>query len=256
MLSVWRCLYADWYQMKHTSFLWLHLGLPCMWCAVYLAYIYGRPPEVADMYMNYMQMLGIVLPLLSSLICGMVAAQESQAGHFQNVLIRTRLKEMSYVSKLLFVWGCGSLAVLLAAVLLGVGASLVLNIHHLPYELFIKGALYLALSSGILYVIHLWISFTWGMGASILAGGAGTLVAALMITSIGDSLWHYIPWAWSARMVSSEAMLTMGILTEPYSLYLEQDIQKGWIWVVSVTMAGLILSLIWFRYWDGGRANE
>lgn len=256
MAAIWRCLHADCYKARRTPFPWLHIGVPFVWALIYLLYMHGRSPALVTLYSGYMEMLGVILPFLSGIICGMVVMQEEQAGHFQNVLIRSRIKETGYMSKLLFVWGSGCLAIVLASLLLGFGATFLLQIDHIPYSVFLLGAIYLSVSSVILYIIHLWVSFTFGMGASILLGGAGTLVAALMITSVGDAIWHYIPWGWGVRMADSTAILQLGTLTGEMRMYLQQDMQSGWLWIIPCTILLLIGSLFWFRHWEGSRHAE
>jgi len=256
MIGIWRFLYADYYKVKRTPYLWLHICLPLGWSIIYLLYIQGRQATILSLYSGYMEMLGIVLPLLSGIICGMVTMQEEQAGGFQNLFIRSRIKEIGYFSKLLYVWACGSLAIMLAAMLLGAGASFLLKMDQVPYLTFIWGAIYLSIGSGILYMIQLWVSFTFGMGVSILLGGAGTLIAALMITSVGDLIWHYIPWGWGVRMMDSMALLQLGTLTSGMRAYLEHDMQTGWLWMISVTLLMLAIHLIWFRQWEGSKHTE
>ncbi|WP_411348738.1 lantibiotic immunity ABC transporter MutG family permease subunit [Paenibacillus sp. WLX2291] len=256
MIAVWRCLHADWYKVKRTPFVWMHVGLPLIWTIVYVLYMQGRTYTMVNVYTGYMEVLGAMLPLLSGIICGMVAMQEEQAGHFQNVLTRTRIKETGYASKLLLVWGCGSLSIILSVLLLGCGISLSLDIGQVPYATFLLGAVYLLLTSAILYVIQLWVSFTFGIGASILLGGSGTLIAAIMITGLGDHIWHYIPWAWGVRMTDSIALLHMDTLTEAVQSYLKQDMATGWLWVIAVSIVTLLGSLLWFRHWEGSRTYE
>ncbi|MFD1887080.1 lantibiotic immunity ABC transporter MutG family permease subunit [Paenibacillus wenxiniae] len=256
MIAVWRCLHADWYKVKRTPFVWMHIGLPLFWTFVYLLYVQGRTYTMVNVYTGYMEVLGAMMPLLSGIICGMVATQEEQAGHFQNVLTRTRIKETGYVSKLLLVWGSGSLAIILSVLLLGGGIMLLLPGVQVPYAAFLLGAVYLLLTSVILYVIQLWVSFTFGIGASILLGGSGTLIAAIMITGLGDHIWHYIPWAWGVRMTDSIALLHMSTLTGTVQSYLEQDMATGWLWVIVASIITLLGSLLWFRHWEGKRAYE
>ncbi|WP_052723673.1 lantibiotic immunity ABC transporter MutG family permease subunit [Paenibacillus wulumuqiensis] len=256
MAALWRCLYADYYKSRHTPFLWMHIGLPLVWAIVYLLYVHGRSPVLVSLYTGYMEILGVAMPLVSGIICGMVSMQEEQAGQFQNMLVSSPVKETAYLSKLLFVWGSGSLAILLAAVLLGVGATFVLRMERLPYDTFLWGAVYLSVSSVIFYIIHLWAGFTFGIGACMIIGGVGTLVAALMITSVGDAVWHYIPWGWGVRMVDSTALLRLGTLTGEMRTYVEGDVQIGWLWIILSTAVIGIMSLIWFHSWQGSRHAE
>lgn len=50
-----------------------------------------------------------------------------------------------------------------------------------------------------IYLIHLFVGMSFGKGASMGLGIAGSLIAALMITGLGDATWKYIPWAWGVR---------------------------------------------------------
>lgn len=50
-----------------------------------------------------------------------------------------------------------------------------------------------------IYLIHLFVGMSFGKGASVGLGIAGSLIAALMITGLGDATWKYIPWAWGVR---------------------------------------------------------
>src|SRR5690606_41457400 len=70
----------------------------------------------------------------------------------------------------------------------------------IAWPIFLTATLMALVGSLPLSAIHYWISFSWGFGPSIGVGGVGLLIAALMATSIGDTIWPYVPCAWPVRL--------------------------------------------------------
>ena len=104
-----------------------------------------------------------------------------------------------------------------------------------------------------IYLIHLFVGMSFGKGASMGLGIAGSLIAALMITGLGDAVWRYIPWAWSVR-----AMDYTVLAWDRPQLYaqVKTDFSSGMIISVCCTICLLIASLVWFRSWEGGKTSE
>ena len=84
-------------------------------------------------------------------------------------------------------------------------------------------------------------------------GIAGSLIAALMITGLGDATWKYIPWAWGVR-----AMDYTVLAWDSPQLYaqVKTDFFSGMIISVCCTVCLLIASLVWFHGWEGGKNSE
>lgn len=91
------------------------------------------------------------------------------------------------------------------------------------------------------------------MNASMGLGIAGSLIAALMITGLGDATWKYIPWAWGVR-----AMDYTVLAWDSPQLYaqVKTDFFSGMIISVCCTVCLLIASLVWFHGWEGGKNSE
>ena len=104
-----------------------------------------------------------------------------------------------------------------------------------------------------IYLIHLFVGMSFGKGASMGLGIAGSLIAALMITGLGDATWKYIPWAWGVR-----AMDYTVLAWDSPQLYaqVKTDFFSGMIISVCCTVCLLIASLVWFHGWEGGKNSE
>ena len=104
-----------------------------------------------------------------------------------------------------------------------------------------------------IYLIHLFVGMSFGKGASMGLGIAGSLIAALMITGLGDATWKYIPWAWGVR-----AMDYTVLAWDSPQLYVQvkTDFFSGMIISVCCTVCLLIASLVWFHGWEGGKNSE
>ena len=145
-----------------------------------------------------------------------------------------------------------------ATILLVLGFNVLLKLP-ISWPIFIAGAIMAAIGTIPLLAIQLWISFAWGMGASIGIGGAGLLISALMGTSLGDEVWQFVPWAWPIRL----SMLPGGYLIyEP-----GKDILTNTGILINQAIIGIMISLMffsvvlfgglhWFKRWEGRKEYE
>ncbi|MDI5788941.1 lantibiotic immunity ABC transporter MutG family permease subunit [Bacillus licheniformis] len=98
------------------------------------------------------------------------------------------------------------------------------------------------------------ISCTFGMGASILAGGAGLLMTALMNTGLGDVIWKYNPWAWGIRLTGYKGIDRFVQIDPSLRSVLDGEIKQGAFIMVFAIIAVFALSIIWFIRWEGRKA--
>ena len=122
-----------------------------------------------------------------------------------------------------------------------------------PASLYLKAWILLLITMLPIYLIHLFVGMSFGKGASMGLGIAGSLIAALMITGLGDATWKYIPWAWGVR-----AMDYTVLAWDSPQLYaqVKTDFFSGMIISVCCTVCLLIASLVWFHGWEGGKNSE
>lgn len=92
---------------------------------------------------------------------------------------------------------------------------------------FLEAGAWLAAGSVTLYFIYFLISCIFGMGASILIGGAGLLMTALMNTGLGDVIWKYNPWAWGIRLTGYKGIDRFVQIDPSLRSVLDGEIKQG-----------------------------
>lgn len=92
MIALLRCIKSDFYRLRHTSILWIHLLIPLAGALIFLLYYHMTSKSSIMDIGGYLEVIGIVFPLLIGLISGMVIEQEEQTGNFQVLLATSKLK--------------------------------------------------------------------------------------------------------------------------------------------------------------------
>ncbi|MBW9146499.1 lantibiotic immunity ABC transporter MutG family permease subunit [Clostridium sp. CM027] len=247
MVALLRCIKSDFYKLRHTSILRIHLFIPLAGAFMFLLYYYGTSKNSIMDIEGYLDALAIAFPLLIGLISGIVIEQEEQAGGFQVMLCTSKSKCTTYLSKLIFLLLLGSFSIALAV---GVFA---LGFHVLPYLFYLKAGAALIIGNIFLYILHVFISLQFGKGASTGLGVSGSLISALMLTGLGDYIWHFVPWAWSVRLCNS----MVNKLNYPaFSAEIALDMQKGLFVMLFAICIAFVASLFWFRKWEGRKSYE
>lgn len=243
-----RCVKSDLYKLRHTSILWLHLLIPLVGAIVFLAY-YSSSARGTSMskISGYLEVLSITFPLLIGLISGMVMAQEEQAGDFQILLCGIESKFLTYLSKLMLLVLLGSFSIALSVGTFG------LVFQTASPLLYLTAAGALLVGNLFLYVLHVFISLQFGMGASIGLGVAGSLVSALMLTGLGDGRWQWIPWAWAVRLVDYVVLKAMN--PSLYAL-VSAELHNGFLVMIVVLCFSILASLYWFENWEGRKSHH
>lgn len=252
MASLLGLLRADLLKTRRTPFQLLHLLAPLIAGAVFLAYYSYSPWSAADKVQAYLQVLGCAFPTLIALVCSMTAEQEALAGHFQGLLALPALRIKVYASKLLLLLIYSLGAVLLAVILFGLGFREVLGEKGLGMAFYWSGAGILFGSNVFLYLFFGFVSLRFGRGPSIGIGIVGSLVAALLLTGLGDGLWPYVPFAWGVHLVSIWTVHASGT---PLPLALSQA-DYGITLCILATVAAAVLSFLWFQRWEGRSADN
>jgi ABC-2 type transport system permease protein len=104
--------------------------------------------------------------------------------------------------------------------------------------------------------IHLWISFAFGIGASVGVGILGILVAVLMgTTNLGNNIWYFLPWTYPVKM----SMFPLALLA-PSSQMIANKIIIQFILCISLSLVlsilFLLFGIIWFEKWEGRKNVE
>ncbi|UQZ35300.1 lantibiotic immunity ABC transporter MutG family permease subunit [Paenibacillus sp. PK3_47] len=252
MASITKLLSADLLKTRRTPFLLIHLLAPLTAAGLFLAYYSYSPWSSSSKILAFLQVLACALPTLIGLACAMAAEQEASAGRFQGMLALPGRKLAVYISKLLLLllFGLGSL--LLACLLFGAGFHQVLRQDGPGLLFYGNSALILSGSSIFLYLLHSFLSLRYGKGLSIGTGIVGSLVAALLLTGLGDGIWPFVPFAWGARFSSLWSVYTSGVTLSSSVSGLDAGIAA----CAAGTLLAAVLSCFWFLRWEGGSADN
>lgn len=243
-----RSICSDLYKMKRTPIPWLHVFVPLIGALAFLWYysVTGNDNSLGKLT-GFMEVLCMVFPLLIGLLCGLTAAQEEQAGSYQVILSEARSRAVAYMSKLLLLLVLSGLSVTFAVAIFSTG------IHAVPPQLYVHIVMAAWGGNVFLYILHLFVGFRFGRSASIGLGVLGTLISALMMTGLGDGIWHWISWAWSARLCANLIFRQQSPSETAFAI---TDMQYGITICLIVTLLSLAASLLWFQRWEGSKSNE
>ena len=241
-----RCIRSDFYKFRHTSMIWIHILIPLTTAILFIAYYSVSSWRAEAKISGYLEVIGVAFPLIIGLITGKAAEQEGQAGSYQTMLCGVKSRAAAYASKLVVLLLLGTLSIMIAIGVFAVG------FQTMPGMMYIKAGGLLITGSIFLYILHLFVSLRYGRGSSIGLGIVESLISALALTGLGDGKWYYIPCAWSARLCDN---LVFTWLNPSMALGYE-EIHKCLIVAACATEAAFILSLFWFKSWDGRHSYE
>ncbi|MNV84374.1 hypothetical protein D3C71_1782420 [compost metagenome] len=115
-----------------------------------------------------------------------------------------------------------------------------------------SSALILSGSTVFLYLLHGFISLRFGRGPSIGTGITGSLIAALLLTGLGEGPWPYVPFAWAARFTSIWTVTSSGTPLESAA----SETDTAILVCTAATLLAASLSCLWFQRWEGRSADN
>ncbi|MBU3092182.1 lantibiotic immunity ABC transporter MutG family permease subunit [Clostridium sp. CF011] len=247
MIALLRCIKSDFYKLRHTSIPWIHLLIPLAGAIMFLAYYRLSSFDAVKKISGYLETLAIAFPLLIGIISGIVIEQEEQAGNFQTLLCSTKSKCTTYLSKLIVLLLLGSFSIILAV------GTFALGFQTMPNIFYLKAAGALVIGNMFLYILHVFISLQFGKGASTGLGVFESLVSALMLTGLGDRVWHFIPCAWSVRFCDNLVVEWAKYSTSAFAVV---DTKQGVFIMLFTVCIASVASLFWFKRWEGRKSYE
>lgn len=243
-------LRADAIQLGKTPFFILHLAIPALGILIFTLYQSISIIAPNRFAVNYYQVLTLIFPLIAAWLCSIVAEQEVEAGGGFN-LLATPSRTKKLLSKLVYLLVCGLGACLLAV--LGYGGAVVYMKpgFSLPLSTTLSMAVLVWGCAVFEYLFHTWLCLRFSRNASFAAAATEVLLAALMLTGLGERIWFFIPSAWGVRLVSLLAsLLTAGDSTALPVMQTGLSIAA----VVTLVMAALLFT--WFFNWEGRKKEE
>lgn len=241
-------LKSDIYKLRHSWFFWIHLLLPFWGAVPVLLYSWLSSGSKMNKMTAFTQLLAITFPFAISIVCQVVAEQELQAGHFQNMLTLQNRKK-AIISKLSILLASGLFSVVLSTVLFGILFSLMAGIS-LPVGFFFFIPIVLWVNNIMMYGLHIILSFRFGRNPGISIGVIGSLLSALLQTGLGDGRWYVIPYGLGVRFTEITLMYIFQI-----SFIINAEVRLGIIFGIFVTCGTIGLVIFWFSRYSGASSD-
>lgn len=242
-----RCFKAEFIKNKRSAILYIHIVLPVLCAVVFAGYYRISAWEASSKISAYLEVLAASIPFIIGLITGQALDIEYNAGGYQLLLGTIPSRNASFLGKLFFLLSCFFAAVALA---LGLFAALY---PVAPLVLYGKALALLLLTAIPLYVLHLFIGMKFGKGATLGLGIAGSLLAALMRTGLGDGIWKAVPWAWGIRAMD---VAVLSWYDPQLYLLAHGEFVIGMVVCACSSVCLLTACLLWFRRWDGAKSAD
>lgn len=245
-----RLFQSELYKLLHSPLAYIHLFVPLLGITVFLAYYRISPWDEPQKIATYLQILAMIFPVLIAVITTFSSDIESQAGFFQGFLSIPCKKSAIHMIKLIVLFVFGLCAAWVAVVGFGMLFQWIGN-DSFSSSFYIKAAVLLFLGNVPLYILHYTISFTFAKGIGLGLGIVGSLLSALLLTGIGDTIWYYLPWSISIRMCS--------ILVESEAIngnFMETaDVRNGFEFIITVGILFILLFIQWGARWEAPKCE-
>lgn len=242
---------AEFLKMRHTFLYAFHVAIPLLASSVFLLYYRFSGWSEQAQIAGYMEIIGMALPFLVSIICAGNIGLEEQ-NHFQVFLGSYENKWKGLAVKWLVLVGMCLMAIAGAVLLFGTGYHVLLGKEGLSISEYLWMILVLFLGSMPLYLEHLFFNLRFSRTVSQCIGVAQSLLSGLFLTGLGDGRWQFFPCTWSAR----GTMLLYGRIEQNETggllFYLKHE---GTICLLLFIFLCVIIG-IWIYYYEGRQYND
>lgn len=262
MISV---LSSEWTKTKRTAIRWLTFLVPVLFSLAGVVYISMRS-DLEEIYVfqgYFIAWAALVVPLAISILAAFIVQEEELAGNFTGYLSTSIPRRSLYAGKFWTLFLCNTVSTVIALIVFCIGMSIASPGTVNGWVMFIFAMILELFGTLPLMALHLWLSFSWGTGASIGIGMGGLVTAAIIGTTVlGDKVWMFIPWAWPFRLAKLPGTylgFTAGMNMPPAEISsgaVSQQLIIGTAAVLICLIACYVGGVIWFNKWEGRKHYE
>lgn len=251
MIKFFRLIIGDFKKLHHSSIVWIHVVVPVLIAMLFVWYYSSSALNDISKIEYFIQALSIGFPLIIGIVCAMVVEQEAQAGSFQELLM-SKNKLLSFFSKLCMLIFMAFTSLVTAVGILAIGLECLLHKNPFSAAFYGKITLLLLFCEIFLYLLHLLCSFKFGTGASVGLGISESLITAILLTGLGDKTWKWVPCSWGGR--ACDYYISLSTYKGNSGTYMQEFQSTVYIFSV-VTVIFLLISFLWFNYFEGRKEN-
>lgn len=250
-----RSLCGEFKKRKRSLYLLLHLGIPLVLPAILIVYFLSRkvPINPEASYIIFFELIGVGTPVMISIICGIVADTESEAGHFQNMLGVFHGRITTFLSQTTMMILSYMVAMLFIITIYTLSLKYLVGVPDVYFTLSYLTGIIFAITAIFQYFFYQFIGYKYGMGICSMFGFGGMIIAALCLTTLGDEVWFILPWAWLNRF--SEYLWGYWNLMDTKKVHPSMLLTEGVSFLI-LTSGMILLSIVWFSKWEGRKTNE
>lgn len=234
-------MYAEIIKLRRTPFFWCHLLFPIVGAVGFGYYFtsYVTQSET-NRFRLILEIAATIFPILTSIMTGIVVAPEEATGFY--TILSEEKRGRAILTKLLFLWGMGALALLLLAACFGVFSLLFIRAGG--YGTFFFALSGMAVFAVILYVFHLFLNLKWGIGISVFFGVFESLQAIIYSNITLTGIFWYLPFAWQINWCKD-------VLQQSVTGHAAE-----WGVCALLTVAAVVVFVQWFLRWEGRKVYE
>ncbi len=252
MKVILRGIRTEFLKMRHTLLYPLSIAIPLLASGLFLLYYRFAGWSEQAQISGYMELAGMALPFLVSVLCAGNIRLEEQ-NHFQVFLGSYPHKWNGLAVKGLALAGLCLSSISSGVFLFGTGYRVLLGKEGLSASWYLWMILVLFLGSVPLYLEHLFWNLQFSGTISQCVGVSQSLLSALFLTGLGEGRWKFFPCTWSARGV----MLLCGRIAQNKTDSFFFDLKETG-WVICPLLFVLLCAIIglWFHFYEGRQCND
>ena len=235
---------SDFTKIKRTPWILLHLSLPIVITALFLAYYAFAGYRIIPDVRSFFILLQIGYPIFISIAVPVFIHLDKNINGIQNSLGLVESRSCVNLGKLFFMLFFSAISMILNEVCFCIGVNMFLDISITGFSTYASIFCIFLFDSLFIYLLHIPLAFRFGSSISVLLGISGTILAGLFENPIGDKIWPVIPWEWGVQFLKN------------YLGFSNAPVFPGIISMVIMTLTALAVSILWFSKWEGKVLQE
>ena len=262
-----RALHAETLRLRRSPLVALHIicGIVAgLACGAYFSVAAWNPSLGAD---AYVQLLGAMMPLMVSIVCGLDIDAEREVGAMGN-LLATPARRMRLTARLVILLLMGMAALLIAIFVFG---AVLLAAGRLTLPLWALTACVpgLVVGSIAVYAICLALALRFGRNATIAVGAVGLILSFFAVgglahglmtgqlTAASGGILGVVPLTWPTRMGSLfiELGIARAVLDAPAVAQVTGALLQTGLLCVAGALVGVMALLAWFGCFEDRRRD-
>ncbi|WEV39114.1 lantibiotic immunity ABC transporter MutG family permease subunit [Lactobacillus sp. ESL0680] len=239
---------AEFLKLRHTNYFVIHVGLTLLGGILGASYFLMTKYRFTTFLINYFLVIALSYPFACSYACYSIFEPEIKNGCF-NLLSVTKRWQILLV-KLCYLLISSLISCFLAiftftCMVKIMRAKIIINVSYL-----LGMCLLLWGSNCLAYLAHSFLELKFGHNVSLICAALEFLLAALLLTNLGNLIWPFFPSSWGGHLVR---IYTMAFFNFRVVSLIPVDLAVSII--ICLTSAMLIFIFCWFNQWEG-RRNE